>query len=123
VVYTGTHDNDTTIGWYTARLESQEAAYARQYLHTDGSDIAWDLIRAAWASVAHTAIAPLQDLLRLGSEARFNFPSRPSGNWAWRFRQEDLTDRLREDLAQITYIYGRSASSARQECAIHRLQA
>lgn len=107
VVYTGTHDNDTTVGWYMSRLDSAEAAYARQYLHTDGRDIAWDLIRTAWASVAHTAIAPLQDLLRLGTEARFNFPGRASGNWAWRFRREDLTDKLGEELAQITYVYGR----------------
>ncbi len=111
ILYTGTHDNDTTVGWYRSRLDSDEAAYAIKYLNTDGHDIAWDLIRAAWAGVPHTAIAPLQDLLRLGTEARFNFPSRASGNWGWRFRAGALGQELQRQLAEVTCIYGRKKTA------------
>ena len=80
VVYTGTHDNDTTRGWYRSAQE-KEKDHVRRYLARDGSDVSWDLIRVAWMSVADLAIAPLQDVLDLGSEARMNFPGRPNGNW------------------------------------------
>ncbi len=99
VVYTGTHDNDTSLGWY-ASAPAQERDFARKYLHSDGADFAWDLIRAAWKSVAVFALAPMQDFLRLGPEARMNFPGRPAGNWAWRMDEnalgEDLKQRIRE---------------------------
>ncbi|OGO17375.1 MAG: 4-alpha-glucanotransferase, partial [Chloroflexi bacterium RBG_16_48_8] len=78
VVYPGTHDNDTTRGWYESASEDVQD-FCRRYLATDGKNIAWDLIRAAWASVADMAIAPLQDFLALGSEARMNFPGRAEG--------------------------------------------
>ncbi|MBA2447436.1 MAG: 4-alpha-glucanotransferase, partial [Chloroflexi bacterium] len=83
VVYTGTHDNDTTVGWFSALGDDERAAGLR-YVGTDGRDIAWDLIRLAFASVAQWAIVPLQDVLGLGSQARMNVPGRPDGNWAWR---------------------------------------
>ena len=83
VVYTGTHDNDTTWGWWATAPE-HERRLAMDYLGSDGTDIAWDLIRAGWRSPAATAAAPLQDILDLGTEARMNFPSRPGGNWRWR---------------------------------------
>jgi 4-alpha-glucanotransferase len=106
VVYPGTHDNDTTRGWF-AHINEQERHFVRRYLARDGSDISWDLIRAAWSSVADYAIVPLQDLLDLGTEARMNWPGRPSGNWGWRFRQEMLTPQVRHRLAEMTELYGR----------------
>ena len=94
VVYTGTHDNDTTVGWFhsqagsgTTRTAEQIAAERKtvlQYVRTDGSEIQWDLIRLAAASVARLAVFPLQDVLGLGSEARMNMPSTTAGNWGWR---------------------------------------
>ncbi len=108
VVYTGTHDNDTTLGFFARPEAADELAYACQYVGTEGSDIVWDIIRAAWASVAHTAIAPLQDLLCLGSDSRFNFPSKASGNWSWRYRDGVLSDYLAQRLARLTGVYGRS---------------
>lgn len=118
VVYTGTHDNDTTIGWFTSagagdstRSEEEvqkEREFVLQYLNSDGMKIHWDLIRLALASVANTAITPLQDVLGLGSEARMNVPARESGNWGWRYRAEQLTPELRTRLAQMTEVYGRN---------------
>ncbi len=107
LVYTGTHDNDTTLGFFASKEASADLAYAARYMRSDGREIVWDVIRAAWASVAHTAIAPLQDVLSLGSEARFNFPSRPSGNWGWRFAEGAFTEDLQKRLADLTWLYGR----------------
>ena len=106
VVYTGTHDNDTTWGWYRTTPE-HERDHSRRYLARDGGDAAWDLIRAAWASVAYFAIAPLQDVLNLGAEARMNFPGKPQGNWAWRFKAEQLNPWILDRLADLTQMYGR----------------
>ena len=93
VVYTGTHDNETTAGWYgNAGLGEQD--HARRYVARDGSDIAWDMIRLAYASVADTAVAPLQDLMSLGNEARMNFPGKTGGWWTWRYRPEMLTEAM-----------------------------
>ena len=75
VCYTGTHDNDTTVGWYEASSTADERDYARKYLGTDGTDITWDLIRLAWSSTACTAMTTTQDLLSLGHYARMNTPS------------------------------------------------
>jgi len=107
VVYTGTHDNDTIIGWYNSASE-EERDHVRRYLARDGSDIAWDMIRLAYASVADMAIATMQDLMRLGNEARMNYPSRASGNWQWRYTPDMLTDEIAEWLAEITELYGRA---------------
>jgi 4-alpha-glucanotransferase len=84
VVYTGTHDNDTTVGWFWSLSEAHRER-VRTYTCADGRDIAWDLIRMAWASVANLAIVPLQDILMLDGTARMNRPGVPSGNWRWRF--------------------------------------
>jgi 4-alpha-glucanotransferase len=101
VVYTGTHDNDTSLGWY-ASAPSAEQKFARSYLNVvDGSDFAWDLIRAAWKSVAVFALAPMQDFLGLGSEARMNFPGRPSGNWTWRMDENALSAGLKEKIREL----------------------
>ena len=117
VVYTGTHDNDTTVGWFNSvagagstRSAEQivaERNFCLQYLHTDGREIHWDFIREVLASVADTSILPLQDLLGLGTEARMNLPNSTSGNWIWRFRAGELTDKHAERLLDMTETYGR----------------
>jgi 4-alpha-glucanotransferase len=106
VVYTGTHDNDTTRGWYKSQPEELKHRL-RLYLGTDGLDISWDIIRLALASVADIAVIPLQDLLELGSEARMNRPGDPSGNWQWRYLPGTLTNELAERLQDLIEIYGR----------------
>jgi len=106
VTYTGTHDNDTARGWYESAPE-HERDFARRYLMTDGENFTQDLIRAAWGSVAVYAIAPLQDLLGLGTEARMNYPSTLGGNWAWRVDEEALSDELRGRLVELNYLYRR----------------
>ena len=107
VVYTGTHDNDTTRGWY-AQAAERERDHVRRYLARDGSDVAWDFIRAAWASSADYAIAPLQDVLNLGAEARMNTPGKPSGNWGWRFHMSQFSGGVLGRLADLTELYGRA---------------
>lgn len=107
VVYTGTHDNDTAVGWWNSATES-EKHFTRQYLNTDGHDIAWDLIRATWASVANTAMTTMQDILRLGNKARMNLPG-TSGppNWCWRMFAGATNDENAARLLELTQIYGR----------------
>jgi 4-alpha-glucanotransferase len=109
VVYTGTHDNDTALGWYK-RVEDAERNFARQYLARDGQDISWDLIRAGWSSVAVFSLAPMQDFLGLDNKARMNYPSKLGGNWAWRMPSEALSEPLRYRIAEMNTIYGRHAS-------------
>jgi 4-alpha-glucanotransferase len=109
VAYAGTHDNDTTIGWWRG-LDEATRNQVREYLgmgQPDGTQIHWDLIRALLSSVANTAVVTLQDLLGLDSEARMNFPGRAEGNWYWRFHWEQLTPEIRQRLAKFTRIYGR----------------
>jgi 4-alpha-glucanotransferase len=96
VAYTGTHDNDTSLGWYRA-ADERARHQARIYTGTDGSDIHWTLIRLTMNSVADMAIFPLQDVLGLGSEARMNRPGQPHGNWTWRY----APDALRPELAAV----------------------
>ena len=89
VAYSGTHDNDTSLGWY--REESAKTQdHLRRYLAVSGDEIAWDLVRAAIKSSALMAIVPLQDLMSLGSQARLNTPGAPMGNWQWRYTPEQL---------------------------------
>ena len=118
VVYTGTHDNDTTVGWWTAGVGDstrtreeveREHDFARRYMNTDGREIHWDFIRTVLASVAETAIVPLQDVLGKGSEARMNLPGRPSGNWRWRFTAGEPTAEAQRRLRLYTETYGRAA--------------
>lgn len=106
VVYTGTHDNDTSIGWFN-NLDTATREHVQRYLGHAGDDIAWDLLRMALASVGDMAIIPLQDILRLGNEARMNMPGVPDGNWAWRFTADMLNDGLAEGLRLLTETYGR----------------
>lgn len=107
VVYTGTHDNDTTVGWFDQRGLQQKARVTRYLGCTSDQGIHWDMIRLAMASVANQAIFPLQDILGLGTEAKMNQPSVAEGNWAWRFEAESLTDELRDRLKFWTETYGR----------------
>lgn len=104
VAYTGTHDNDTALGWFESAPE-EERKFALRYLNRDGSDFAWDLIRGVWSSVAVYAIAPMQDVLSLGTEARMNFPSRLGGNWEWRMREEDMSPALAQRLHESNELY------------------
>jgi 4-alpha-glucanotransferase len=106
VVYTGTHDNDTARGWYGSAPEN-EKDFARRYLKIDGSDFAWDLIRTAWKSTAIFAIAPLQDFMSLGTEARFNYPSHLGGNWEWRMTEAALSGNLQERIRDLNWLYQR----------------
>ncbi len=109
VVYTGTHDNDTTAGWYRA-ADERARDHVRRYLSVNGDDICWDLIHAAYRSVAGTAIAPLQDVLALGSEARMNVPGRADGNWGWQMAANALDAGLAARLRELTALYGRQGS-------------
>ena len=107
VVYTGTHDNDTVIGWIkTAPKESVK--FAKEYLNlTKEEGYNWGMMRAAWSSVADMAIVPMQDLLGLGSEARINIPSTLGENWKWRAKADQITDKLAKKLYRYTEMYGR----------------
>jgi 4-alpha-glucanotransferase len=116
IVYTGTHDNDTTRGWYESASDD-ERDHCRRYLGREGSDINWDLIRAAWSSVAQWSIAPLQDFLSFGGEARMNFPGRMEGNWQWRAVDSDFTEPLAERIHEMCFLYGRSPESRVKEAA------
>lgn len=104
VAYTGTHDNDTARGWLETTTDA-EREFALRYLDSDGSNFAWDLIRAVWSSVAGIVITPIQDVLNLGSEARMNYPSTLGGNWEWRTREEDLSPALAEKLHELNWLY------------------
>jgi 4-alpha-glucanotransferase len=118
VVYTGTHDNDTTLGWFrseagegTTRTHEQivaERDLTLRYLNSDGAQLHWDMIRAAQASVADTAIVPMQDVLGLGGAARMNLPGSATGNWRWRMLPGMLTDDMERLLADMTGLYGRA---------------
>ncbi len=110
VVYSGTHDNDTTKGWY-AQVPEKERDYVRKYLARDDSNIAWDFMRLAFGSAADTAIVPLQDVLGLGSDARMNTPGLASGNWSWRFKWEQLPYWVAPQLREIAVVFGRVRSA------------
>jgi 4-alpha-glucanotransferase len=106
VAYTGSHDNDTALGWYATAPEHERDFY-RRYLGRAGSDFAGDLIRAIWSSAAMIAIAPLQDFMRLGGEARMNFPGRLGGNWTWRLNPDLLNDFLSAEIKELNYLFQR----------------
>lgn len=131
VVYTGTHDNDTTVGWFNSQAGAgstrdaaqieRERKFCLEYLNSDGAEISWDFIRAALASVADTAIIPLQDIFGAGGDARMNLPASEAGNWNWRFRANDLTIAACERLKKLTELYGRGAKPADEATEAARL--
>ena len=106
VAYTGTHDNDTTMGWFHS-LQSSDAQRVEYYLHTDLAGVAESMARAVLGSVAQLAIIPAQDLLHLGSEARLNTPGTVSGNWSWRLAVGSLTAAQAQQFASLNHLFGR----------------
>ena len=110
VVYTGTHDNDTSIGWWHS-LSVQNKDYVRRYLGVSGESIHWDLIRAASASVAVISIVPMQDVLGLGSDHRMNQPGQSEGYWEWRFNWKQVESWHAERLADLAKLHGRDADA------------
>ena len=109
VVYTGTHDNDTVVGWYK-NFSDDDRKLAKTYLnnyYTPEDQIHWDYICCALATVADTCIIPVQDYLGLGSEARINIPSVSSGNWKWRMKNDAFTPEIIEKIRNLAEIYGR----------------
>lgn len=113
VVYTGTHDNDTTLGWYNS-INSRDREFCREYLHFQQGNkegINWELIRAAVASVADLAIIPMQDYLGLGTQARINTPSTLGDNWTWRMEKGAFTKELAEKIRKMNEIYKRIPKS------------
>ncbi len=109
VVYTGTHDNDTTLGWYELAPEA-ERDHVRRYLGRPDAEVVDGLIRAAYASVADTVVVPWQDHLGLGPAARMNTPGRAQGNWSWRFGWQDVPGWLADHMAGMASLYGRVPS-------------
>jgi 4-alpha-glucanotransferase len=110
VVYTGTHDNNTAVGWYQKETNPEDRNRLSQYLGREvtAENVHLELIRLAMMSVADTAIIPMQDLLGLGEEARMNLPAKKSGNWGWRLLPHQLTAAVRNQLFEMTEIYGRA---------------
>jgi 4-alpha-glucanotransferase len=107
VVYTGTHDNDTVKGWFD-KAKPEDKKYVLEFMNTKGEDICMDFLRLAWASVARTAIVPMQDLLGLGNEARMNLPGTTTNNWMWRAKSQDFSKEIAARLAYLTSLYGRT---------------
>jgi 4-alpha-glucanotransferase len=122
IVYTGTHDNNTTLGWYTDRGSAsstrsrpeikKEIEYALRYLNSNGEQISWTMIRLAMMSVANVAITPVQDILGLNSEARMNTPGKAKGNWEWRLTTGALSRRVAKRLLELTETYERTITKA-----------
>ena len=109
VVYTGTHDNDTTLGWYRQCDDAQRGA-VNDYLGYPAEAMPWPLIRAALSSVARLAVLPMQDILELGGEHRMNMPGTSGNNWTWQFAWEQVPHELPERLRRLIDIYGRIRS-------------
>lgn len=109
VVYTGTHDNDTVLGWYD-KLKGADKKFCKRFMNLRGrapEKLKWEFVRLAFASVADTAIIPMQDYLGLGSEARINTPSTLGGNWEWRMKKDAFTESLAKEIREMTGLYGR----------------
>jgi len=106
VTYTGTHDNDTALGWYRSAPENERDYYHR-YVSRDNADVPGDMLRIIWGSVAVFAIAPIQDFLRLGTEARMNFPGKVGGFWSWRMKEHDLSDQLKNYIRELNWVFKR----------------
>lgn len=107
VVYTGTHDNDTTVGWWHNATTEEERKSVAAYLGPLDEGVTWPLIRAGARSVADICLFPVQDLLELGTECRMNLPSRPENNWTWRYQEGSLTSELADKLRALTEVTDR----------------
>jgi 4-alpha-glucanotransferase len=114
VLYPGSHDNDTTVGWFS-KEDEQVRDYVRRYFRVSGDEIAWDLIRAGYQSTANLFVVPFQDLLSLGSEARFNTPGTAQGNWAWRASPEmgeTVHHNSADYLKELSFLYSRDTDNS-----------
>jgi 4-alpha-glucanotransferase len=107
VIYTGTHDNDTTMGWYEAASDYERERFQTYVGGISPAGVAWDMIRLAMSSVANQAIVPLQDVCSLGTNARMNTPGTAEENWRWRYRAEALRPEYSDRLREMAQIYGR----------------
>ncbi len=114
VVYSGTHDNDTTIGWFSQAPENEQH-YLREYTESDGTDVSWRLIRLGMMSVANQAIFPLQDFMELDGEHRMNFPGTTENNWLWRYTDSMLQNIDKERIRQIVEICNRNARGSHSD--------
>ncbi|MCA1804983.1 MAG: 4-alpha-glucanotransferase [Xanthomonadaceae bacterium] len=106
VVYTGTHDNDTSLGWFNA-LDARQQAMVRGYLANSQEEMPWLLVRAAFMSVARLAMVPMQDVLAMGSDQRMNRPGTDEGNWRWRFQWEQVPEGLEQRIRHLVEVYDR----------------
>jgi 4-alpha-glucanotransferase len=114
VAYTGTHDNDTSHGWYQTAPEG-ERDFCRRYLARSGDDISWDMIRVVWSSVAMMTLAPIQDFLSLGTEARMNLPGTTGNNWSWRMLATTMQDKgLISRIKETNFLYYRTAGMVKE---------
>jgi len=107
IVYTGTHDNNTTRGWYEEEASEEERDYFRRYLNVSGENAAWDMIRLAYSSTAECAVAPIQDVMNLDAKHRMNLPGTASGNWQFRYTSDMLTADMAEGLKYLSCLYNR----------------
>ena len=114
VVYTGTHDNDTTLGWWQTGATAEERAAVELYLHPGSDGPVWALIRAAAGSVADLCLFPVQDILEIGTEGRMNVPSAATGNWSWRCEQRALTSDVAKKLRAIADVTDRTLEAERE---------
>ena len=119
VIYTGTHDNNTAVGWYNEAPE-KEKDYFRRYMNVSGDEISWDLIRLAWSSIARFAITPVQDLLSQDGESRMNLPGEPVGNWRYRFLSGQLTSEIAERLAYLTALFNREPETPKKRASVKK---
>jgi 4-alpha-glucanotransferase len=110
VAYTGTHDNDTSVGWWNTASE-HEKGFAQRYLNFDGNEINWQMINILSASAANTVIFPLQDVIGLNSEHRMNLPGTSEGNWAWRFSWNQIQPWHADRLTELSLRHGRTTNA------------
>ena len=117
MVYTGTHDNDTTRGWYH-EVGKDARDFAKEYMckpRLDEDTLAGDFIAMAMSSVADLCVIPMQDYLNLGSSARINIPSTLGGNWVWRMEKKQFSDAVVNEIARVTKLYGRMPEKKEKE--------
>jgi 4-alpha-glucanotransferase len=122
VVYTGTHDNDTTVGWWKSGATPEEKRAVESYIEPDRGGIHWAFVRAALTSVADLCIIPMQDWLGLDGDCRMNVPSRPNDNWTWRLDKSAMSDNLKKKIADLIEVADRDPASASANQAANRPQ-
>ena len=114
-IYTGTHDNTTTVGWFEQATDQEKHKFSTYVGPFAPENVHWAMIRLALSSVANQAIVPLQDLMGLGSDARMNTPGVGEGNWEWRYSEAMITSHIKQSLKQITEVYGRARDHQNQD--------